>query len=51
MLGADNSMLGAGFDMLDAKMNGEKSDQELFLIFFDHLVAAAICALFLRLSR
>jgi hypothetical protein len=51
MLGADNFMLGAGFDMLDAKMNGEKSDQELFLIFFDHLVAAAICALFLRLSR
>ena len=51
MLGADNFMLGAGFDMLDAKMNGEKSDQELFSLFFDHLAAAAICALFLRLSR
>jgi len=51
MLGADNFMLGAGFDMLDAKVNGEKSDQELFSLFFDHLAAAAICALFLRLSR
>jgi len=50
MLGADIPMLGAGFEMLDAKMTGEKSVQLFIFTFFDHLIAAAVRALFVRFS-
>jgi hypothetical protein len=41
MLGADYFMLGTSSVMLDAKKPAEKSNQEVFEFFFDHLFVAA----------
>jgi hypothetical protein len=54
MLAADIFMLDAGFEMLDAKLaliSPVNRGTPLFPIYFFHLVAAAIFALFRRISR